>query len=130
MLNDSGIPQATEALVRNVLGCALAVHKELGPGFVERIYREAMYLELEAQKLPFEAEKPISVAYRGCAISGQRVDLIVGGEAVVELKAVVAIEPIHVAQVLSYLKTLSLRVGLLINFHEVLLKDGIRRVVR
>ncbi len=130
MLSDSKVPEATEVLVRRMIGCALAVHKALGPGFLERIYREAIYLELEAQSLPFEAEKPIAVRYRGCPIAGQRVDLIVGGEVVVELKAVGAIEPIHVAQVLSYLKTLSLRVGLVINFHEMLLKDGIRRIVR
>jgi GxxExxY protein len=130
MRADSGIPEAVEVLVRNVIGCALAVHKELGPGFLERVYREAMYLELEARKLPFEAEKPIVVIYRGYPIAGQRADLIVGGAVVVELKAVAAIEPIHVAQVLSYLKTLPLRLGLVINFHEMLLRDGIRRIVR
>lgn len=124
------IPLETEAIARAVIGCALAVHKELGPGFIERVYREAMRLELEARKLPFEAERPIVVLYRGCPIGGQRVDLVVGGAVVVELKAVGAIEPVHVAQVLSYLKTLSLRVGLVINFHEMLLRDGIRRIVR
>lgn len=124
------IPDEIEAVAFAVIGSALAVHKELGPGFVERIYRQAMYLELEARKLPFEAEKPIVVPYRGLPITGQRVDPIVGGAVVVELKAVAAIEPIHVAQLLSYLKTLSLRVGLVVNFRETLLRDGIRRVVR
>jgi len=118
------IAAQTEAIARSVIGCALAVHKELGPGFVERIYREAMCLELEAQKLPFEAEKPISVVYRGCPISGQRVDLVVGAEVVVELRAVAAIEPIHVAQVLSYLKTMDLRLALLMNFSGQLFKDA------
>ena len=130
MTGELPIPGETEEIVRGVIGCALAVHKELGPGFVERIYREAMRLELEARGLHFETEKPIAVLYRGCPIGGQRVDLVVGEAVVVELKAVAAIEPVHVAQVLSYLKTLSLRVGLVINFHEMLLRNGIRRIVR
>ncbi len=130
MTGELPIPGATEEIVRGVIGCALAVHKELGPGFVERIYREAMRLELEARRLRFEIEKPIAVLYRGCPILGQRVDLVVEDAVVVELKAVAAIEPVHVAQVLSYLKTLSLRVGLVINFHEMLLRNGIRRIVR
>ena len=130
LLKDAGLPEGTETTVRRVIGCALTVHRELGPGFLESIYRRAMALELEAQELAFEAEKTIVVSYRGQAIPGQRVDLVVGGDVVVELKAVGAIEPIHVAQVLSYLKTLSLRVGLLINFREHILRNGIRRVVR
>jgi len=120
----------TDILVRRVIGCALAVHRELGPGFLESIYRKAMCIELEAREIPFEVEKPILVAYRGRVIPGQRVDLLVGGEVVVELKAVSAIEPGHVAQVLSYLKTTGLRLGLVINFRETLLKHGIRRIVR
>jgi GxxExxY protein len=121
---------AAEELASRVIGCALAVHRELGPGFLESIYRTAMCIELEAREIPFEVEKPVLVAYRGRAIPGQRVDLLVGGEVVVELKAVSAIEPGHVAQVLSYLKTTGLRLGLVINFHETLLKHGIRRIVR
>jgi len=120
----------TEILVSRIIGCALAVHRDLGPGFLEIIYRRAMCVELEAREIPFEVEKPIFVTYRGRAIPGQRIDLMVGGEVVVELKAVSGIEPGHVAQVLSYLKTTGLRLGLVINFHETLLKYGIRRVVR
>jgi len=105
------------------------VHRQLGPGFLESIYSKALCIELDARGLPFEREKPIEVVYRGVPIRGQRIDLIIGGQVVVEVKAVAAIEPIHVAQVVSYLRTTGLRIGLLINFHERLLKDGIRRVV-
>lgn len=79
--------------------------------------------------MSFEREKPLVVMYRGYAIPGQRVDLLVGGQVIVEVKAVAALEPVHLAQVLSYLKTMRLRVGLLFNFREALLKNGIRRVV-
>jgi GxxExxY protein len=123
------VPLATDVVARRTIGCALAVHRELGPGFLEGIYRRAMCLELEAQGVPFEAEKPITVLYRGWPIPGQRVDLVVGGVLIVELKAIGAIEQGHVAQLLSYLKTTGVRLGLLINFHEALLKNGIRRVV-
>ena len=107
----------------------MAVHRELGPGFLESIYAQALRIELEARRLRFEWEKPIDVLYRNVRIRGQRVDLVVEGRVVVEVKAVGAIEPVLVAQVVSYLKTAGLRLGLLINFHERLLKDGIRRVV-
>jgi GxxExxY protein len=122
------VPHATDVLARRVIGCAITVHRALGPGFLEAIYRKAMCLELEIQGVPFEAEKAVTVVYRGWPIPGQRIDLIVGGQIVVELKAIGALEPVHVAQVISYLKTTGLHLGLLINFHEQLLKNGIRRV--
>jgi len=127
--NHPGVGPETELLVEAILGCGLTVHRELGPGFQESIYHRALCLELEAQGLSFEREKPLVVMYRGYAIPGQRVDLLVGGQVIVEVKAVAALEPVHLAQVLSYLKTMRLRVGLLFNFREALLKNGIRRVV-
>ena len=123
------VADETDQLVRRIIGCALAVHRTLGPGFLESIYRKALCLELQAQDVAFESEKPLVVIYRGQAIPGQRLDLLVGGKVIVEVKAVAALEPVHLAQVLSYLKTTKLRVGLLINFREVLLRNGIRRVV-
>lgn len=123
------IPDETNAVSKSVIGAALAVHEELGPGFLETIYSQALCIELAARGLPFEREAPIAVLYRGNPIGGQRVDLIVSRCIVVEVKAVAAIEPIHVAQVISYLKTTGLRLALLLNFHERLLRDGIRRVV-
>lgn len=119
----------TDAVAHRIIGCALAVHRALGPGYLEGIYRRAMYLEFEAQGVAFEAEKAIVVMYRGWPIPGQRVDLVVGGRVLVELKAVASLEPAHIAQVLSYLKTTGLRLGLLINFHEMLLENGLRRIV-
>jgi GxxExxY protein len=123
------IPAEANRLSRDVIGAALAVHRQLGPGFLESIYSQALRIELEARGVPFESEKAIAVVYRGMPIRGQRVDLVVSGQVVVEVKAVTAIDPVHVAQVVSYLKTTRLRVGLLVNFHERLLKDGIRRIV-
>ena len=123
------VPVELSQTTERIIGAAMAVHRELGPGFLESIYSKALRIELDARGLPFEAEKPIEVVYRGVSIRGQRIDLIVGGQVVVEVKAVAAIEPIHVAQVVSYLRTTGLRIALLINFHERLLKDGIRRVV-
>ena len=128
-MEERPVPEETDLLARRVIGCAITVHRALGPGFLETIYRRAMCIELEAQGLPFECEKQIVVRYRGLQIRGQRIDLVAGGQVVVELKAVASIDAAHVAQVLSYLKTTGLRLGLLVNFHERLLKDGIRRVV-
>jgi GxxExxY protein len=123
------VPDELNRVSERIIGAAIAVHRELGPGFLESIYEQAMRLELEARGLRFECEKAIAVLYRGTPIPGQRIDLLVGGCVIVEVKAVSAIEPVHVAQVVSYLKTTGLRLGLLINFHERLLKDGIRRIV-
>jgi GxxExxY protein len=116
------------ALSERVIGAAIAVHRELGPGFLESIYSHALRLELDARGFAFECEKPVAVMYRGVAIPGQRVDFVVDRRMIVEVKAVAALEPIHLAQVLSYLKTTGLRLGLLFNFHERLLAHGIRRV--
>jgi GxxExxY protein len=123
------VPPELTRLSEQVIGAAIAVHRELGPGFLESIYDKALRLELDARGIPFECEVPVAVMYRGVAIPGQRVDFVVDGRLIVEIKAVVAVEPIHVAQVLSYLKTTKLRLGLLVNFHERLLAHGVRRVV-
>ena len=121
-------PDADRAM-RSAIGCAIAVHRSLGPGFLESIYKKAMCIELENRGLAYERERSIDVTYRGIPISGQRVDLIIGGLVVVELKAVTRFEEIHRAQVISYLRTLGLRGGLLINFRVRLLKQGLQRIV-
>ncbi len=118
-----------ERAMHQTIGCALAVHRELGPGFVESIYRKAMWLELDAKGLAYERERPVRVAYRGIDIPGQRVDLIIEGVIVVELKSVARLADVHRAQLISYLRTTGLRGGLLINFDVRVLKDGIKRVV-
>jgi GxxExxY protein len=118
-----------ERAMTETIGCAIAVHRALGPGFLESIYRRAMCLELAAANLPFELERAVSVRYRDVEISGQRVDLIVAGLIVVELKAVIRLDEVHRAQVISYLRTTGLRGGLLINFRVSVLRNGIRRIV-
>lgn len=123
------IPIATERVVKEVIGAAIQVHRTLGPGFLERIYAEALCLELHARDLSFERERPIVVTYRGVDIPGQRVDLIVAGCVIVELKAISKFDPIHEAKVISYLKTTGIRVGLLLNFHAPTLRAGLKRLV-
>ena len=121
-------PEA-DRMMTHTIGCAIAVHRALGPGFLESIYRRAMCVELEARGLPYEVERPVSVSYRGVEIPGQRIDLIVGGLIVVELKTVARLDRVHTAQLISYLKTTSLRGGLLINFRVPLLVKGLKRIV-
>ena len=116
--------------MRAVMDCAFAVHRSLGPGFREIIYVRALRLELDAQKLKFESEKKILVRYRQWEIPGQKVDLLVESTVLVEVKVVPRLRPMHRLQVLSYLKTLDLRIGLLINFNVPVLKNGFKRVIR
>lgn len=125
----SPLSAETEALITRTIGCALDVHKALGPGFVESIYKRAMCIELKAAGLRYECERPVSVMYRGVQITGQRIDLIVENQIVVELKAIARFDEIHRAQLISYLRTTGLRVGLLINFAVPVLPQGLRRVV-
>jgi len=125
----SPLDAETETLVTAIMDCAFTVHRTLGPGFRERIYSRAFCLELDWRHLSFESEKPIEVRYRRWSIPGQKIDLIVGGKVLVELKTVPRLQPIHRAQVVSYLKTLDLRIGLLVNFNAGVLKDGFKRVI-
>jgi len=121
-------PEA-EVVMSQTIGCAISVHRALGPGFLESIYKKAMSIELESRNLAYESERSVHVNYRGVAIVGQRVDLIVAGLIVVELKSVVRLDDVHRAQLISYLRTTGLRGGLLINFRVPVLPDGLRRVV-
>ena len=123
------VPQETELAAQQAIGAAIEVHRSLGPGFLEKIYQEALCIELLARGLKFEREHPIAVHYRGVPIPGQRIDLIVDGCVVVELKATSRLDRAHDAQVLSYLRTTGIRLGLLLNFNVQMLKDGIRRFV-
>ena len=125
----SSLSPEAELVMSQTIGSAIAVHRALGPGFLESIYRKAMCIELESRNLAYEKERSIRVSYRGVEIPGQRVDLIVEGLIVVELKTVTHLDQVHRAQLISYLKTTGLRGGLLINFRVPVLKDGIRRVV-
>jgi GxxExxY protein len=124
----STLPEETEVLLHRIIGCAIEVHRNLGPGFLESIYTHALCWELEANGIPFEHERPITVMYKERRIEGQRVDLIVGGAVIGKLKAVARLDPIFEAKMISHLRTTGLRAGLIINF-MILLKEGIKRVV-
>jgi GxxExxY protein len=112
-----------------VIGAAMEVHRILGPGFLETVYEEAMAVEFRLRGILFERQKSIDVSYKGHPIGEGRPDFLVEKNLIVELKAAEKLLPIHQAQLLSYLKAARCRIGLLINFHERLLKDGVRRVV-
>jgi GxxExxY protein len=118
-----------EKIVAEVVDCGVTVHRVLGPGFREKIYSRAFRLDLDSRQLRFESEKPILVRYKDWTIPGQKVDLIVEDVVLVEIKVVPRLRPIHRVQVISYLKTTGLRVGLLMNFNAVVLKQGLQRVV-
>jgi GxxExxY protein len=124
------IPEEDEELARRVIGAAIEVHRHLGPGFLESIYRRALCHELSLRGIPFEDEKELVVPYKDIRIPGQRLDILVAGRILLELKTVEAFAPIHQAQLLSYLKATGLRPGFLINFKVLVLKDGIKRLVR
>ena len=124
------IPAEAEWVGRRVIGCAIDVHRVLGPGYKESIYVEALCLEMDARSIPFERERPIIVTYKGKEIPGQRLDLLVGGVLIVECKVVDAMARVHTRQVTSYLKTTGLRLGFLFNFNvDILMRDGFRRIV-
>ena len=113
-----------------IIGAAIAVHKELGPGLLESAYEACLAYELVERKLKIERQKGLPVTYHGVQLDcGYRIDLLVEDLVVVELKAVEKLEPIHQAQMLSYLRLSGCKVGLLINFNVKLLKNGIRRFV-
>ena len=105
-----------EELTGKIIGAAIRVHKELGPGFVESIYEEAMALELQATGIPFERQKLVRVLYLGQPVGEHRLDLLVDKTVVVELKAVSELQDIFFARTRSYLKALDLKHGLLLNF--------------
>jgi len=117
-------------LTRTIIGSAIRVHRELGPGLLESAYEGALAFELADQRLKVVRQKPIAVMYRGQDMGeGYRIDLFVEDQVIVELKTVDCLAPIHQAQLLSYLKLADCRVGLLVNFHTERLTDGVKRLV-
>jgi GxxExxY protein len=112
-----------------VIGAAIAVHRVLGPGFLESIYEQALCVELRQRSVEFVRQPVIEVAYEGTVIGEHRLELLVGHCLVVELKAVEQLLPIHTAQVLSYLKASGHHLGLLMNFNVPVLRQGIKRIV-
>jgi GxxExxY protein len=118
-----------DELARAVIGAAIEVHRRLGPGLDEPLYNGGMRVEMRLRGIPFEPEVLVPVFYKGEPIGKRRLDLIVGGRLIVELKAVEMLTPLHSAQLRSYLNITNCRLGLLINFNTPILKDGIKRII-
>jgi GxxExxY protein len=117
-------------LTELVIGCAIEIHRALGPGLLESAYEICLCRELSLRNVPFECQKPLPLTYKGAKLDcSYRADLIVGGKILVEIKSVDRLAAIHEAQLLSYLRLSGLSVGLLINFNERVLTHGIRRKV-
>lgn len=117
-------------LTRRIIGAAIAVHRELGPGLLEAVYEECLSFELALAGLSFSRQQPIPVIYRGTKLDcGYRADLIVCSRVIIEIKAIASIAPIHEVVMLTYLRLSGCRIGLLINFHSAVLKDGVHRFV-
>ena len=122
--------QNLNEITEAVIGAAIAVHRELGPGLLESAYEACLAYELMEQGLKVERQKGLPVTYRGVKLDcGYRIDMLVEDRVVVELKTVESLEPIHEAQLLSYLKLSGCKVGLLITFNVKVLKNGIKRLV-
>jgi GxxExxY protein len=120
---------ALDALKRRVIGCAIEVHRHLGPGLLESVYRHCLLIELLLAGLRVEAEKFVTIDYKGHRIPKMlKIDLLVEGSLVVELKAVDKLHPVHIAQTLTYLKLTGYPAGLLFNFNVPSLRQGIRSV--
>jgi GxxExxY protein len=113
-----------------ILGAAIEVHRTLGPGLLESAYEQSLAYEFSLRQIPYERQKPLQIDYKGMRLDcGYRLDFLVSELVVVEIKAIEMLLPIHQAQLLSYLKLGGWKLGLLINFHTPLLREGIKRVV-
>ncbi len=130
MFDSNDGAHSLNVLTEKIIGCAIEVHKGIGPGLLESAYEECLCFELRQAGLKFERQVPLPVIYKGVNLDcGYRLDLIVEGQIILEIKAVDKIVPIHEAQILSYLRMLDKRVGLVLNFHSTVLKNGIKRIV-
>jgi GxxExxY protein len=119
-----------EELTREIIGAALEVHKHWGPGLLEGIYERSFGRELNLREIPYKRQVPIPLLYKNEPVGDNlRIDMTVADQVVVEIKAVESLNAIHSAQLLTYLKLTGMRVGLLINFNEVVLSRGVRRMV-
>ena len=113
-----------------IIGCAIEVHKKLGPGLLESAYQECLYYELKKSGLSVIKEKPMPIIYKDVKLDhGYRIDLLVNNKVVIEIKTVEMFTDVHIAQVLTYLKLGEYKLGLLLNFHVTTLKNGIKRII-
>jgi GxxExxY protein len=118
-------------LSNKIVGAAIEVHRTLGPGLLESTYEECLCHELSLNQIPFERQVIMPVVYKGNRLEcGYRADIVVDNKVILELKSVADVQPIHKAQLLTYLKLSGLKLGLLLNFNAVLMKDGIKRFVK
>ena len=125
----SNLSEKHEQLINKVIGAAIEVHKNLGPGLLESAYEECLCHEFDLRKLSYERQKELPIEYKGAKLDcGYRLDVVVAQSLILELKACESLEPIHEAQLLTYLKLTGIKVGLLINFNLPVLKDGIKRL--
>jgi GxxExxY protein len=115
-------------LTETIIGAAVEVHRELGPGLLESVYEEALCYEFELEGIGYERQVPVDVIYKGRAIKGQVIDLLVEKEVVVELKSLQMVPDIAVSQTISYLKAAGLKRGLIVNFGAKRLVDGVKRI--
>jgi GxxExxY protein len=122
-------PEELNRLAHAVIGAAIEVHRHLGPGFLESTYQKALQVEFRLRDIPAAPQYPVGLTYKGEPVGDGFLDFLVAEGLVVELKAVDKLAPIHTAQVISYLKAIKLRLGLLINFNTPVLRDGIKRVI-
>lgn len=120
--------QDLNVLTDRIIGCAIEVHKALGPGLLESIYEKALCYELRLKRIDHVQQAPVPIQYKGQSLGDLRLDILVEDTVVIELKAVDRMDPVFQAQLLSYLKITGKRLGLLINFNVPALKDGIKRI--
>jgi GxxExxY protein len=119
-----------EQLTREIIGSAIEVHKELGPGLLESAYEECLCHELSIRGVPFSRQVALPVVYKGVKLDcGYKLDVLVEGKVILELKSVESVLPIHPAQLLTYLRLSGMKLGLLMNFNTALMTDGITRLV-
>jgi len=119
-----------DELSRSVIGCAIEVHRTLGPGLLESTYRQCLAYEFSQRQIPFQMELALPVRYKDVLLDcGYRIDLVVSGNLIVEVKCVETLLPIHQAQILTYMRLTKIPIGLLINFNVTKLQNGIKRFV-
>jgi GxxExxY protein len=117
-------------LSKMAIDCAMKVHRNLGPGLLESVYKECLYFELSKMNLLVEKEKPLPVVYESIKLEcGYRADIVINNKLILELKSVEGINEIHVAQTLTYLRLSGCKLALLINFNVLYLKDGLKRII-
>lgn len=126
-MNRIELPETLNQLSHQVIGCAIEVHRELGPGLLESVYEAAMCIELQHASISFTQQATIAADYKGTPLPPQRLDLLIEGQLILELKAVRAVDDLHLAQLVSYLRLTNKPLGLLINFHAPTIQKGSHR---